>query len=171
MADEMLKVEADMVVTMAYSLRVDGEVIEDSASEGGEDIAFLTGFDQILPALEDALAGMKVGDSKDVTLSPEDGYGVYDPENVEEIERSEFPEEIDVEVGAWLQLVDENDEEFDAFIEAINGSMVRINYNHELAGKTLNFSVRIVDIRPATEEELDHGHVHFEDDEEEEDEE
>ncbi len=166
--NEKMMIEEGVVVTMDYSLRVDGDLIEDSEAEEGEALTFLQGSGQILPALEAALLGMRVGDRKEVTLAPEDGYGVIDPEAYEDFDRSDFPEEVPVEVGTELVLKDEDDMDYYAVIDSIKGDVVRLNYNHELAGKTLNFNIHITGLRQPTEEELEHGHVHFGDEDEDE---
>ena len=166
--DELKMIEDGVVVTMSYSLRVDGDLIEDSEAEDGEELSFLQGSGQILPALESALMGMRVGDRKEVTLSPAEGYGEIDPEEFEDFDRSDFPEEVPIEVGTELVLKDEDDMDYYAVIESINGDVVRLNYNHELAGKTLNFSIHITGLRQPTDEELEHGHVHYGDEDEDE---
>lgn len=158
-----LRVEDDIVVTMAYRLSVDGEVIEDSESEDGSRIEFIQGAGQVLPALEKQLYDLAVGDQKDITLQPEDGYGMPDPDAFADIPRGEFPPEIPLQPGVELQLKDEDGELQYAVIESVDGQNVRLNFNHQLAGKVLDFFVHIVGLRTATPEELEHGHVHDED--------
>ena len=161
--NDPLRVADDIVVTMAYRLSVDGEVIEDSESEEGSRIEFIQGAGMVLPALEEHLYGLVVGDQKDITLQPEEGYGVPDPDAFADIPRSEFPSEIPLQPGVELQLKDEDDELQYAVIESVDNQNVRLNFNHQLAGKVLDFSVHIVSLRTATPEELEHGHVHDED--------
>lgn len=158
-----LRVEDDVVVTLAYRLSVDGEVIEDSESEEGERIEFIQGAGQVLPALEEQLYGLGVGDQKDVTLQPDEGYGMPDPDAYADVPRSEFPAEIPLRPGVELQLKDEDDELQYAVIESVNDQDVRLNFNHQLAGKVLEFSVHVIGLRTATSEELEHGHVHGDD--------
>ena len=169
--ENQLEVVDGIVVTMAYALTVDGEVIEDSTSDDGEELSFLQGAGQVLPALENALKGLKVGDRKEVTLQPADGYGEIDPEAFEDYERGDFPDDIPLEVGTPLMLTNEDGEEDYAVIDAIEGDLVRLNYNHELAGKVLNFAIQITGLRQPTDEERDHGHVHYGHDHDDEDEE
>jgi FKBP-type peptidyl-prolyl cis-trans isomerase SlyD len=154
-----LVVADDLVVTMAYTLMVEGEVVD--SSEDNEPIQFLQGAGHILPALESELYGMSVGDEKEVTLSPEDGYGEYDEEAFADIPRSEFPDQIPLQSGVELQIKDQDGEIHYARIESSDAQHVRLNMNHPLAGKELNFSVRISGLRTASPEELDHGHVHL----------
>jgi FKBP-type peptidyl-prolyl cis-trans isomerase SlyD len=154
---QRLAVEDDIVVTLAYTLKVDDQVVD--TSDEGDDLQFIQGAGEILPALEEHLYGMQVGDSKQLTLQPMDGYGEVDPEAVVEIPREEFAE-LPLKVGVELELKDEDNEIHYARVEAVSKENVTLNFNHPLAGKTLDFSVRVVGLRRASAEELDHGHVH-----------
>jgi FKBP-type peptidyl-prolyl cis-trans isomerase SlyD len=154
-------VQDNVVVTMDYILTVDGEVIDESGEAGA--VEFLQGYGQIVPGLERALYGMAVGDHKHVMVSAVDGYGEIDEEAYAEIPLSEFPPEIPLEEGVELQLKDQDDDVFDAYIEEVRDNTILVNFNHPLAGKALHFEVTLLDLRPATEEELDHGHVHSHD--------
>lgn len=158
--DQQQVVKADKVVTLDYSLRVDGDLID--SSEGGQPIQFLQGHGQIIPGLERELNGMSVGESKEVVVSPEQGYGEVDEEAFAEVPRREFPPNVPLEPGISLQLRDEDGNIVDAYIESVSANNVRLNLNHPLAGKELHFEVTVVDLRDATKEELDHGHVHGE---------
>jgi len=151
-------VQDGMVVTLDYSLTVDGEVIDHSGDSGP--IEFLQGEGQIVPGLERALYGMAVGDSKQLTVTAAEGYGELDEESYAEIPREEFTSEIPLEIGVELQLRDQDGDVFNAYIEEVGDDMVLMNFNHPLAGKELLFSVTVSGLRPATKEELEHGHVH-----------
>jgi FKBP-type peptidyl-prolyl cis-trans isomerase SlyD len=151
----------DVVVSIDYSLLVDGEVVD--STEGDEPLQFLQGHQNIIPGLERELAGMKVGDSKQVVVSPTEAYGEVDPENVIDVPRDEFPEEIPLEPGTELEVRNADGEVLSATIASVNGDTIKLDFNHPLAGKELTFNVTIVDLRTATEEELAHGHVHDED--------
>lgn len=159
-----LTVANDVVVTMDYKLVVDNEVVEDSKAENGEAIQFIQGAGNILEALEEAISGMKVGDMKHVTIQPEDGYGEYEEDAVDEVPREEFPKEIPLEPGVELQMQDTDGDYHYAVIESVDDKNVFLNFNHPLAGKVLEFDVQILALRTATPEEMDHGHVHFGDD-------
>ncbi|TDA65139.1 MAG: peptidylprolyl isomerase [Chloroflexi bacterium] len=148
----------DVVVTMEYTLTVNGEVID--SSEGTDPLEFLQGYQNIVPGLERELYGMKVGQSKKVTVSPADGYGEVDTDAFLEISRSEFPDDIPLELGVELDLRDEDGEIMSATISKVEGDMVQLDLNHPLAGETLDFEVKVVGLRLPTEEELEHGHVH-----------
>ncbi len=157
------KVRDDVVVSLDYTLKVDGEVID--TSQGEEPLQFIQGRGQIIAGLENELYGMSVGDHKEVTVSPENGYGDVDPENFADIPRSEFPPEIPLSPGVELEMTDQDDDVLEATIVNVDSENVRLDFNHPLAGKDLHFSVEVLDLRVATTDELAHGHVHFEDDE------
>jgi len=160
MAD--LKVEKDLVISMDYELKVENSVID--YSEEGDPIIFLQGHGNIIPGLEKAIQGMKIGDSKEVFVKAAEAYGEFDPENFTEVPRTEFPEEIPLEIGTEIGVNDENGEELSAYIEEVDVDKITLNFNHPLAGKDLEFKVKIVDIREATAEELEHGHIHSSED-------
>ena len=158
-------VEDNVVVTMNYSLSIDGEVVDSSEGEDADPIIFLQGAGQIIPGLEKSIYGLKVGDKKSVTVDSKDGYGEIDPESIVEVPKDEFPEDFPLELGVEITVNaddedEEGEEEMEATIVAVNESTVTLDFNHPLAGKTLNFDVHIIDIREATSEEIEHGHVH-----------
>jgi len=155
----------DVVVTMEYTLTVDGTVVE--YSEENDPLVFLQGYGNIVPGLERELYGMKVGDTKKVWTKPADGYGEFDPEAFMDVARSEFPPEIPLEIGVELDIHNDEDETMSATIVDVNKDFVHLDFNHHLAGKTLEFDIRIIDLRSATEEELEHGHAHGSDGDEE----
>jgi FKBP-type peptidyl-prolyl cis-trans isomerase SlyD len=154
----------DVVVTLEYKLTVDGELV-DSSEESGP-VEFIQGHDNIVPGLERVLYNLKVGDQQKVTISAEEGYGPIDPEAFMMVPRSEIPEDIPMEKGVELEIQNDDGEFTVAVIEEVTRDSVKLNFNHPLAGKELHFDVNIVDIREATPEELEHGHVHGEDFEE-----
>lgn len=151
-------VAENLVVTMDYKLFVDGELYDSSEEEGP--IAFLQGHKNIIPGLEKELYGLEIGASKKVRVNPEDGYGQPDPEAVMSVPLSDMPEEIPVEVGVELELRDEDDELIGATITEVGEDFVLLDFNHPLAGKVLDFDITIRELRNASSEELDHGHIH-----------
>ncbi|NWG07038.1 MAG: peptidylprolyl isomerase [Chloroflexi bacterium] len=151
-------VQNGVVVSMEYTLKVDGEVID--SSEGQEPLEFLTGHGNIISGLEREMIGMKVGDSKDVVVLPADGYGEYDEEAYLDVPRGQFPKDMQVEEGMELTVRDDSGQGRYARIESVEGETVRLNFNHPLAGDELHFNVKVVNLREPTAEELDHGHVH-----------
>ena len=154
----MDKVVNDLVVAIDYSLRVDNEVIDSSA--GHEPLEYLQGRQNIIPGLEKELLGMAIGESKEVSVSPAEGYGEHDPEAFMEVPKNQFPENIPVEVGTELQVENEEGQPTYARIDKVENNVVTLNFNHPLAGKDLHFSVTVLALRAANEEELAHGHVH-----------
>lgn len=150
----------NVVVSMSYELTVDGEVIDSSEDIKGEVIAFIQGLGQIIPGLEKALYKMKVGDSKQVKVKAAEGYGEIDQEAFVWVPREDFPETIPLEVGTVFEMREENGDTLLARITELAEEQVHVDLNHPLAGKELQFDVKIVEIRDATSEELEHGHVH-----------
>ena len=155
---EVLKVADGQVIVMEYTLQVDGEIIDTSAGHGP--IEFIQGLGNIVPGLEKNLYGMAVGESKDVVVAAVDGYGEMDSQAYMEVPRDQFPEDIPMETGTQIELHDESGQPMVARIDQVGDTTVRLDFNHPLAGKELHFAVKIAGLRPATDEELDHGHVH-----------
>jgi FKBP-type peptidyl-prolyl cis-trans isomerase SlyD len=147
----------NLVVSMAYSLKVEGEPID--ATEDGETLQFIQGYGSIIPGLERAIEGMRLGDTRQITVPAEEAYGAYDPEQVIPITLSEFPEELDLETGMELEMKDKDGDTVYARILSIGKSRVKMDFNHPLAGKDLDFEITIQDLRPATEQELTQGFV------------
>jgi FKBP-type peptidyl-prolyl cis-trans isomerase SlyD len=159
MSKNELKVADDMVVSMTYVLEIDGEEI-DRADED-DPMLFLQGHGNIIPGLEKELYDMGIGDSKNVTVKPEDAYGKLNPENRDQISRNMLPPDYEPMVGDPLELRDmKTNEIFQVYVADLDDENVIVDFNHPLAGETLNFQVKIVDLRPAKSEELSHGHVH-----------
>ncbi len=151
-------VAKDVVVSLAYKLTVDGEVLDEAGKDDA--IQFLHGHGNIIPGLENELTGLKLGDSKQVSVKPEEGYGLTDNEEIEEISLEDFPEGIVPEVGMELEVKDEDGNDLYGRVLAITDDSVTMDFNHPLAGKTLEFEATVVGLRNATAEELAHGHVH-----------
>jgi FKBP-type peptidyl-prolyl cis-trans isomerase SlyD len=158
MPDKPEVVTDDVVVSLAYKLTVDGETLDEAGAEDA--LQFLQGHRNIIPGLESAISGMKVGESKTVVVPPETGYGEVDKDSVDEIPASEFPEGVTPEVGMELEIKDKEGNEMYGRVLSIQGDTVTMDFNHPLAGKELHFEVKIEDLRAATGEEMAHGHVH-----------
>lgn len=152
------KVQDNMVVTLDYTLIVEDEIMESTAES--EPIEFIQGIGQIIPGLEEAVYGMEVGQKKTVEIQPEDAYGEYDPDSLEVVQKDEFSEEIPLDVGTFLDLRDDEGEVLSAQVIEADEDTVTLDFNHPLAGQVLTFEITISALRPATQEELDHGHVH-----------
>lgn len=152
------KVKDGLVVSMEYKLTVDGEVL-DSSDEAGP-LQFLAGYANIIPGLEKEMMDMKIGDSKNVTVQPSDGYGEFDEEAFTDVPRTEFPADMAMEEGMELHVTDDDDNHQAAYVAEFDDKTVKLDFNHPLAGAVLEFYVKVVALRDPTEEELDHGHVH-----------
>ena len=164
----MQKITDGLVVSLNYILTVDGETL--AQTDADDPMEYLHGAEEILPGLERALDGKQVGDKFSVTLQPEDAYGDYDDEDVEEIDRADIPNVDELEIGMVVEVEDEDGYAYMAQVREIGDKVVTLDFNPPLAGKTLTYDVEVVAIREATAEELEHGHSHGEDwDEEDED--
>ena len=108
------------------------------------------------------MIGMKIGESKDVVVSPADGYGEFEDDAFMDVPRSEFPTDMEIEEGIELTVTDEDDKNQYARVESLTAESVRLDFNHPLAGAELHFNVKVIALRDPTKEELDHGHVHEE---------
>jgi FKBP-type peptidyl-prolyl cis-trans isomerase SlyD len=155
-----MKIAKDTVVSLRYEL-IDlsgGAVLEKS----NDPISYVHGgYDGIFPTVEEALHGKNVGDTVSVKMEPDDAFGEYDHDLVRVESRDLFPK--DIEVGMQLEGGAEDDEDEDYMLYTIvevTDKEVTVDGNHPLAGKTLNFNATVTDVRAATKEELDHGHVH-----------
>ncbi|MDD2740794.1 MAG: peptidylprolyl isomerase [Rhodocyclaceae bacterium] len=163
----MNTVTKNCVITLDYHVTdPDGEVVD----EGREPLVYLHGgYDDIFPLIEEALQGKAVGESVKVKLQPDEAFGDYDAELVQVEPRKDFPKEI--EVGMQFEGGPEEGEGDDEFIiyrvTDIADDKVVLDGNHPLAGMALVFTCTVTAIRPASAEELEHGHVHNPDDDEE----
>ncbi len=157
-----MKIVKDTVVSLNYELIdvVGGALLEKS----NDPISYVHGgYDGIFPTVEEALQGKKVGDKVDVKMEPDDAFGEYDHDLVRVESRDLFPK--DIEVGMQLEGGAEEDDDEDYMlytIVEITDKEVTVDGNHPLAGKTLNFNATVTDVRAATKQEIDHGHVHGE---------
>ena len=156
-----MKIAKDSVVSLRYELfDSTGELLE----KVDDQISYLHGgYDGIFPLVEEALHGKSVGDKCSVTMQPDDAFGEYDHNLVEVEARSSFPKE--VAVGMQFEGGPEGSEEDDFMLFTVidvTNDEVTVDGNHPLAGKTLTFNCTVTGVRKATDEELEHGHVHGE---------
>jgi FKBP-type peptidyl-prolyl cis-trans isomerase SlyD len=147
------------VVDLSYVLKDDSGEVLDQAEED-EPFSYLHGAQQIVPGLEKALNGLKVGDKKLVVVPPAQGYGEMDPNLRMTLSRAQFPKGAEIEVGMVFEASSGGDQEMVFSVEEIKGDQVMVDGNHPLAGETLHFDVKIIGVREATAEELEHGHAH-----------
>ena len=155
-----MNVFSNTVVTLTFQLYDgDGTLLESTE----EPIAYLHGgHSGMLPKLEEALATKKAGDSVSVTVEPEDAFGEYDPELVKIEPADRLPPEVEVgmQFEAYANPDDKEGEGVVFTVTDIADGKVVLDGNHAWAGKSLRFDCNIIDVRPATEEEVAHGHVH-----------
>ena len=153
-----MQVAANAVVAFDYVLTApDGKVID--SNEGAGPLAYIHGQGQIIPGLEAALEGRTTGDAFQVTVPPEKAYGVRDSALVQVVSRDMFESVNELEVGMRFRASLEDGEHVFTIV-GLDDKQVTIDGNHPLAGTTLKFDVKVVEVRAATVEELDHGHVH-----------
>ncbi len=134
-----------------------GETID--SSEGAEPMTYLHGEQNIIPGLEKALEGKQIGDEFDVTVEAADAYGEYSEERVQQVPREAFTGVEEIEPGMAFTAQTEQGP-VNLIVIEVTEEIITVDANHPLAGKSLAFSVKVDSIRDASQEELDHGHVH-----------
>lgn len=132
-------------VFIEYTLKLDTDTVIES-NVGKKPSNFVPGQRQIVPGLEKALLGMKVGESKHVAVKPEDGYGLVQKEKISEVSKDKIPPEL-LKVGGKLQGRTADGRSMDVVIKEIKDTTVVLDSNHPFAGKTLYFDVKILDIQ------------------------
>ena len=152
-------IAAGKVVALHYTLRDDSGVLIDG-SAGSEPLSYLHGAENLVPGLETALEGHKVGDKLSVTVLPQDGYGMREGAGPQPFPRDAFPEDVELEEGMPFCVENDEGEEIELWISRVEDDKVFVDVNHPLAGMTLCFDVEVVSIRDATVEEQIHGHPH-----------
>jgi FKBP-type peptidyl-prolyl cis-trans isomerase SlyD len=153
-----MQIDSDHVVSIDFTLKDDAGAVIDR-SDPHHPLVYLHGHQNIIPGLEAALRDKEVGDSLQITVQPEDGYGQPNPALQQLVTRDRFQDVEDLQVGMQFQANTEQGP-ISVRVAKIEGDQVTVDGNHPLAGQQLHFSVRVLDIRTATEEEISHGHVH-----------
>ncbi len=156
----------NMVVSLHYTLKKgtkQGDVVENTF--GQEPLVFIFGSGTMIPKFESELIGKKVGDKSEFQIVAEDAYGQLDEEAMVSlpIDLFKVEGELDMEmlvVGNVLPMQDGNGNRMDGTIKGVSETEVQMDFNHPLAGEDLFFEIEVTDVRKATDEELDHGHVH-----------
>ena len=152
-------IKKDSVVSLSYILKNEnGEELD--RFETANPLAYMHGHGQIVPGLENVLEGLAIGDKKEVTVTPQEGYGEVQPQLKMKVSRNKFPADVNIEPGMQFSSKMEDGREIPFTVQAIEDGAVMLDGNHPLAGETLHFSVEVVEVRPATTKELQHGHVH-----------
>lgn len=154
-----MKIANNSVVAMHYTLTdEDGNVID--SSSGREPLKYLHGAGNIIPGLEKELTGCEQGDAKKVVVQPAEGYGELDPNLIQTLPRDMFRGVEDIQVGMEFQAQGPNGQQQFVVVKEVSDDGITIDANHALAGKVLSFDVSIEEVREASAEEIDHGHVH-----------
>lgn len=155
-----MKVTKDHVISFDYQVRNSRAEVLDSSEQTGP-MAYIHGYASIIPGLEKALEGRAAGDTLNVVVPPVEAYGLREERRMGEVSRSIFPEGAEIKPGMRFRAQSEHGTD-NVVVVAVNGDKITVDSNHPLAGETLTFDVTVRDVRPATEEEIAHGHVHHE---------
>ena len=155
-----MKIEANKVVEFSYELEVDGQVVDHTTKERPLD--YIHGTGSLLPKLEAHIEGMEPGDKFDVTLSPADGYGEIDPSRIIDLPKAAF--EVNGEIredllvpGNTIPMMNSMGGVIPGVVLEVSEDSVKMDLNHQMAGKTLHFTGEILSVREATEKELTEG--------------
>ncbi len=153
-----MQIEDNRVATLNYILKDDEGNIIDSAEDGS--FAYLHGAANIIPGLEHALLGKSAGDEFSIAIKPEQGYGERNEDMTQVVPRNMFDTDEDIKVGMQFHAESPDGQPLSVTVTNVSDSEVTVDGNHPLAGVNLNFEIKILEIREATEEELEHGHAH-----------
>ena len=153
-----MQIKENSVVNIHYTLTNDaGEVLD--SSSGKEPLMYMHGHNNLIPGLEDQLAGKKAGDKFNADVEAEDAYGLHHEEAIQQIPLSALANIPNLEVGMQLQASTDQGP-VAVRVAEINDEHVVLDGNHPLAGERLHFAVEVVSVRDATPSELEHGHAH-----------
>jgi len=156
---QLTLVKNGRVISLNFVLKNEqGEVLD--SSEKGHPLEYLHGYGDIIPGLEKALDGRKLGEKMTVVIPPAEAYGEYEVSLVDEVSRDQFPGVEEIEPGMQFQTHMDDGAPMVINVTAVDEDTVVVDANHPLAGVTLVFEVEISAIREACKEEIDHGHVH-----------
>ncbi len=153
-----MKISNNKVVGIEYTLKDTAGAVIDS-NTGADPLFFIQGMGTIVPGLERAMEGKAAGESFEVEIKAVDGYGEYDASRKRGIPREQVPQLAEAKVGMMLQAQGPEGVSIVTVAE-VNEKEIVIDGNHPMAGKDLFFSIKVAEVRDATEEELSHGHVH-----------
>ena len=153
-----MHIEKNRVVALHYTLRDEQGTIIDTSS-GRAPLSYLHGKGNIIPGLEQALAGRSEGDKLDVTVAPEQGYGPRDERLVQILPRTRFTGDSELSPGMQVRATGPQGPRIVTIVR-VERDFVTVDGNHPLAGRMLHFSVEVAEVRKATREEVSHGHVH-----------
>ena len=152
-----MEIQTKKVVAIHYTLKNDAGEVMDS-SQGQQPLSYIQGIGMLIPGLEKELEGKKVGDKLQVVIEPKDAYGERDDQLSRVVPKGHFPSG-DIQEGMKLQ-VGSDARPMVVIVTKVEGDEVTVDANHPMAGIRLHFDVEVTEVRDATQEELDHGHVH-----------
>ncbi|MCK5703371.1 MAG: FKBP-type peptidyl-prolyl cis-trans isomerase [Cyclobacteriaceae bacterium] len=158
-----MKIEKHTVPSVTYTLIVDGEVVD--MAEKDKPLSFIHGIGMMVPGFESNLEGATAGSKYEFRLSPEEGYGPYNKDAVVDLPFSTFMvdgkvNEDMLNIGQVVPMQDQNGNPLNGTILEVSKETVKMDFNHMLAGKELNFAGEILEVRQASQEEIEHGHIH-----------
>lgn len=153
-----MQIESQKVVTLHYTLTDEQGTVIDQSEDGS--FVYMHGVNSIIPGLENALTGKRAGEELSVSVAPEDAYGERSDAMLQQVPKSMFEDQNQVEVGMQFHAQGPNGETLIVTVTEVSGDDVTVDGNHPLAGVQLNFDVKVIDVRDATAEEVDHGHAH-----------
>lgn len=159
-------IEKNKVVSVSYELRThgkEGEIVDLAYEESP--LQFIYGIGMMLPKFEENLSNLKVNDTFDFMLTSEEGYGERNEENVSDVPKNLFEQNGVIQeglltIGNVIPLQDENGNRFNGQVVSVTDELVKLDFNHPLADEDLYFTGKIVEVRDATQQELEHGHIH-----------
>ena len=142
-------VKAGDQVKVEYVGTFDDGTVFDSSEKHGQPLEFQAGVGQMISGFDNAVVGMKVGEEKNIRLQPAEAYGEHDPQLVQKVSRDQMPEESEPEVGMMIAVNTPDGMQLPATITEITEEEITLDLNHPMAGKVLNFNIKVVDIVPS----------------------
>ncbi len=161
-----MQITKNTVVSLSYVLKRDdanGEIIEETRH--GDPLVFLYGNGQMLPKFEENLVTLSSGDKFEFTLSSDDAYGELDPDAVIDLDKSIFmvdgknDDEL-LAIGNVIPMRDDQGNMLQGTVVSVSNDLVRMDFNHPMAGNVLHFAGKVLEVRTASDEEMSHGHAH-----------
>ncbi len=158
-----MKIAKNTVPSVSYVLTVDGEVVDEAKKE--TPLSFIFGVGGMIPGFEKNLDGLETGDAYEFTLSPDEAYGEYNQNAVVDLPINTFSVDGKIQedllvVGKVIPMQDQNGNPLNGTIVQVGDDSIKMDFNHMLAGKSLHFVGEVIEVRAASPEELEHGHVH-----------
>jgi len=161
-----MKIDQNKVVSLSYELRTDGfdsELVEKTRED--QPLEFIYGLGMMIPKFEENLKGKEKGDEFQFEIEASEAYGLSNPENIIELPKATFERDGSIEEGLLVKdniiaMQDNQGNKFNGRVDKIGDDTVTMDFNHPMADKNLYFKGKILDVRDATSEELEHGHVH-----------